>query len=106
MPATVRSYTLATSLEMMKNREVISDVLKQQKLEKTERSYRVFQGMRQMRREYMQMLQTGEYNLSMTNSDTNSDYGIEEKPQPTISSADIQMPDQFNKKRLKDVAVK
>jgi len=29
MPATVESYTLATSLEMMKNREVISDVLKQ-----------------------------------------------------------------------------
>ena len=53
MPATVQSYTLATSLEMMKNREVISDVLKQQKLEKTERSYRVFQAMRQMRREYM-----------------------------------------------------
>ena len=42
----------------------------------------------------------------MTNSDTNSDYGSEEKPQPTISSADIQMPDQFNQKRLKDVAVK
>ena len=42
----------------------------------------------------------------MTNSDTNSDYGIEEKPQSTISSTDIQMPDQFNQKRLKDVAVK
>ena len=32
----------------------------------------------------------------MTNSDTNSDYGSEEKPNPTISSVDIQMPDQLN----------
>ena len=29
MPAAVESYTIATSVEMMKNREVISDVLKQ-----------------------------------------------------------------------------
>ena len=29
MPAAIESYTLTTSLEMMKNREVISDVLKQ-----------------------------------------------------------------------------
>lgn len=53
MPATIESFTLVTSLEMMKSRETITEVLKQQKLEKTERSYRVFQAMRQMRREYI-----------------------------------------------------
>lgn len=52
------------------------------------------------------MMEVGGFSLSMTNSDNNSDYGSEEKPQPTISSADIQMPEQFNQKRLKDVAVK
>ena len=55
---------------MIENREVISDFLKQQKLVKIERSHRLFYAMRQIRREYMQMLQTEEYNLSMTNSDT------------------------------------
>ena len=44
----------------------------------------------------------------MSTSDTNSDYGEEAaKPQPAMSvTSEIQMPEEFNQKRLKDVAVK
>lgn len=42
MPATIRSYTLTTSLEMMKKRDIIENVLQKQKTEKNQRSYRVF----------------------------------------------------------------
>ena len=52
------------------------------------------------------MMQVGGYSLFMTNSDTNSDYCAEKKPQPTVSSTDIQIPDQFNCKKLRVVAVK
>lgn len=76
MPATVRSYSIVTSVEMMKKREVIDEVLKKQKAEKTARTYRVFQAMRLMRREYMQMIAVGGLNLST--SDSNSDYGAED----------------------------
>ena len=44
----------------------------------------------------------------MSTSDTNSDYGEEAaKPQPAMSVvSELQMPETFNQKRLKDVAVK
>ena len=87
MPAAVRYYTLMTSIEMMKKREVIDEVLKKQKADKTARTYRVFQAMRLMRREYMQMISVGD--LSMTNSDSNSDYGADDHKallaQPSMS---------------------
>jgi len=93
MPAAVRYYTLMTSIEMMKKREIIDEVLKKQKAEKTARTYRVFQAMRLMRREYMQMISVGGIepdsnsdHLSMTNSDSNSDYGADDhKAQPSMS---------------------
>ena len=109
MQGAVRHFTFATSIEMMKSREVITEVLKKQKTDKNARTYRVFQAMRQMRREYMQMVQTGGFNLNISTSDSNSDYGSEEnvKAQPSMSIvSEIQMPEQFNQKRLKDVAVK
>lgn len=97
MPALLRSYTLVSSIEMMKKREVIEDVLRQQKTEKNARTYRVFQAMRLMRREYMQMVSVGGFNLSMSTSDSNSDYGQEEsKPHPAMSIvSEIQMPEQL-----------
>jgi len=56
IPVTMHAYTLATSTEMMKDRAAVETVVHQQKLEKNERNYRVFQAMRLMRREYMKML--------------------------------------------------
>jgi len=110
MPATVRSYTLTSSIEMLKNREVIEEVLLSQKSEKNARAYRVFQAMRLMRREYMKMVSIGDFNLNMSSSDTCSDYGSEEgtRHHPSMSVAsEIQMPEQLGQnKRLKDIAVK
>ena len=99
MPATVRTYTLTSSIEMLKNREVIEQVLLSQKSEKNARAYRVFQAMRLMRREYMKMVSIGDFNLNMSSSDTCSDYGSEEgttRHQHSMSVAsEIQMPEQL-----------
>jgi hypothetical protein len=56
LPESIRSHTMATATEMMKDRTVVEQVIQKQKLEKNERNYRVFQAMRLMRREYMKML--------------------------------------------------
>lgn len=53
MPAALKTYSIATSTEMMKDRDTIEAVVQSQKREKNERNYRVFQAMRLMRREYM-----------------------------------------------------
>lgn len=55
------------------------------------------------------MVSVGGFNLSMSASDTNSDYGSEEnhKLQPSMSViSELQLPDQLGKQRLKDIAVK
>jgi hypothetical protein len=56
----------------MKDRSTIETVIKDMKIEKTQRNFRVFQAMRLMRREYMVNL--GEHSSSEDgSSDTNSD---------------------------------
>ena len=55
LPDSLKIYTMATSTEMMKDREVINSVILNQKKIKNERHYRVFQAMRLMRREYNKM---------------------------------------------------
>ena len=55
LPTSLKTYALATSTEMMKDREAIEAVIQSQKKEKNQRNYRVFQAMRLMRREYMKM---------------------------------------------------
>ena len=104
VPATLKTYAMATSTEMMKDRAVIDNVIQNQKREKNERNYRVFQAMRLMRREYMKMLFVD--NLS-EDGGSNSEYG-EEVARTVLSDSglgDPQMP-AANSKRLKDVTVK
>ena len=60
MQAPIESYTVATSLEVMRLRETTAKMLKHFwsrsfLLETTERSYRVFQAMGQMSLGYIQM---------------------------------------------------
>ena len=42
LPATLKTYMMATSTEMMKDRKVIEQVVQEQKQLKNERNYRVF----------------------------------------------------------------
>lgn len=42
MPTTLKTYSIATSTEMMKDRDTIEAVVQSQKREKNERNYRVF----------------------------------------------------------------
>ena len=72
LPATLKTYMMVTSTEMMKDRKVIEEVVQEQKRQKNERNYRVFQAMRLIRREYMKMLIVD--NLS---EDCGSEYGDE-----------------------------
>ena len=71
MPNTLLTYTLCTSTEMMKERSLIEKTVQEQKTEKNERNYRVFQAMRLMRREYMKNLfvDTLSEDGSLSNSD-------------------------------------
>jgi len=52
----LKTFTLTTNLEMMKDRKAIEEVVKEQKYERSERNYRVFQAMRLIRREYISMI--------------------------------------------------
>ena len=84
MPSTLCSYTMATSTEMMKDRTVIETVVREQKRDKNERNYRVFQAMRLMRREYMKMLMVD--NLS---EDGSSEYGDEVVARSVASDSNV-----------------
>lgn len=75
VPEYLTLYTLVTSCEMMKDRQIIEDVIKEMKSEKTERNFRILQAMRLMRREYMKMFNAGE-----SSEDASSDTGDEMNP--------------------------
>lgn len=101
LPSALRTYTLVTSTEMMKDRASIENVVQQQKLEKNERNYRVFQAMRLMRREYMKMLLVD--NLS---EDGSSEYGEYRNVSVHSDVEPNEMQQPLNNKRLKEVTVK
>ena len=103
MPATMHTYCMATSTEMMKDRNTIESVVQQQKLEKNERNYRVFQAMRLMRREYMKMLLCD----NSISEDGSSEYGDELRHvsiHSDTAQSEVQQP--MSNKRLKEVTVK
>ena len=106
LPAALKTYTVATSTEMMKDRGLIEAVIQGQKKEKNDRHYRVFQAMRLMRREYMKML----FSDNVSENDTGSEYG-DEPPMTartmqteSIVGDNLQVPEQ--NKRLKEVTAK
>jgi hypothetical protein len=51
MPVIIDDYALTTSIEMMKNRECINQVLMHQKFERAKRSQRIYQVFKLIRRE-------------------------------------------------------
>ena len=94
---------MATSTEMMKDRESIDQVIQQMKKEKNQRHYRVFQAMRLMRREYLKQL------FSESREETGSEeYGddISDRTVSQIASSNsvISIPNSVSK-RLKEITV-
>lgn len=51
IPGILTSYTITTSIEMMKDRELIHKVIMQQRMERTKRSFRIYQVFKLIRRE-------------------------------------------------------
>ena len=51
VPGILSSYTLTTSVEMMKDRESINKVIGLQRMERTKRSHRIYQVLKLIRRE-------------------------------------------------------
>lgn len=86
---------------MLKDRDLIQEVIKEMKIDKTERNFRVFKAMRLMRREYMRMV----LNDNSTEDGISED-GIEIGARSgTMASEAIMLP-KANLKRLKDITVK
>lgn len=69
MPELLDSFALSTCIEMMKNREVINIVIRQQKFERAKRSFRIYQIFKLIRREmiieFQKALPDKEMNLGM-----------------------------------------
>lgn len=107
---TVSTYCLVTNTEMMKDRKAIDEVVREQKVQRSERNYRVFQAMRLIRREYIKMIYPDLSNMdeSFNNLDifmgrrsnrSNGSRGSKE------SDDSIKVPE-ISHKRLKDITVK
>ena len=75
---------------MMKDRRIIEKVIREMKLEKTQRNFRVFKAMRLMRRDYMRMC----LNDQFSEDGSSSDYGqeIAQRPAGTVMSEQLMLP--------------
>ena len=51
IPDILRSYTITTNIEMMKDRDFINKVVSLQRMERTKRSFRIYQVLKLIRRE-------------------------------------------------------
>lgn len=51
IPGILLSYTITTSIEMMKDRELILKVISLQRMERSKRSHRIYQVLKLIRRE-------------------------------------------------------
>ena len=51
IPDILRSYTIGTNIEMMKDRDFINKVVSLQRMERTKRSFRIYQVLKLIRRE-------------------------------------------------------
>ena len=106
LPAALKTYTVAISTEMMKDRSLIEAVIQGQKKDKNDRHYRVFQAMRLMRREYMKMLFS---NDNVSENGSGSEYNEEHHSTANTMQSEsvvgeLQVPEQ--NKRLKEVTAK
>lgn len=98
---TVSTYCLISNTEMMKDRKAIDDVVREQKVQRSERNYRVFQAMRLIRREYIKMIYPDLSDMNETFNNLDMFMGRSSKQ----SCDSVKVPE-ISHKRLKDITVK
>ena len=97
------TYCLITNTEMMKDRKALEEVVREQKVERSERNYRIFQAMRLIRREYIKMIYPDMSQMSGEDSFSDLDMFMGRKSKDSFDS--IKVPE-ISHKRLKDITVK
>ena len=104
IPEFLNTYTLVTSCEMLKDRKLIDEVVKDMKVEKTQRNFRVFKAMRLMRRDYMRMCMIDQFSEDGSGSDYGNELGS--RPDSSVISEQLMLPSNTSQRRLKDITVK
>jgi hypothetical protein len=97
------TYCLITNTEMMKDRKALEEVVREQKVQRSERNYRIFQAMRLIRREYIKMIYPDMSQMSQEDSFSDLDMFMGRKSKDSCDS--VKVPE-ISHKRLKDVTVK
>lgn len=100
LPKALITFCLVTNTEMIKDRKAIEEVAREQKAERCERNFRVFQAMRLIRREYIKMIYP-DPSSEAAGSDLDEFMGRQSK-----QSCDSLRVTEICHKRLKDITVK
>ena len=95
------AFCLISNTEMLKDRREIDEVVKEQKVQRSERNYRVFQAMRLIRREYIKMIYPDLSDMNESFNDLDMFMGRSSKR----SCDSVKVPE-ISHKRLKDITVK